>query len=128
MAIEVPLLDLAFKANADFSTNQFFLVKLDTTANSTVGTCSATTDTILGILQNKPGSLQAASVRIMGVSKCVASGSISAGSFVTTDATGRAAAQGLGSTSTYQVGVALDQVTALGQVVSVLLTHPGRGA
>src|SRR3989304_416990 len=128
MAIEVPLMDLAFKANADLSTLQFYLVKLDTTAALQIGTCSATTDNPVGVLQNKPGSLQAATVRVQGVSKAVCGGALGNGSLVTTNASSQAAGVGTGVTTSYTLGFALDTVTTAGEVVSIFLKHAGRGA
>lgn len=126
MAVETPLLDLAFQANADLQSVQFYLCKL--TAANTVGTCSATTDTALGVLQNKASTNQAAAVRILGVSKVVVDTSgVTFGSAVVPAANGKGTGQGVNGGS-YAIGYALDTTTAANQVATVLLIHPGRNA
>lgn len=128
MAFEVPLLDLAFTADSNYATTgQYLFVKVN--GATQVGTTSATTDTIVGVMQNKPGSLQAAAVRVLGVSKLVAGGALTAGSLISTDAAGKGTMVAVATgTTQYSVGIALDTVTAANQLVSVLMTHPGRGA
>lgn len=126
MALETPLLDIAFKADADLSSLQYHIVKV--TGEWQCGTASATTDTPLGVLQNKPGSLQAAAVRILGISKVVAAGAITAGNLVGTHSNAKGTAVTAGGTAAYSLGMALDTVAASGEVVSVLLMHAGRGA
>lgn len=130
MALEIPNLDISFTANADLSSLQYHFVKV--TGAWQCGTTNGTSDTILGILQNKPGSAQAAEVRIQGVSKLVASAAITAGSLVSTAANARGVAVPVGlaggSGAADVAGIALDTVANNGEVVSVLLTHIGRGA
>lgn len=126
MAFEVPLFDVAFSTNADLSSLQYHLVKV--TGAVQVGTCSATTDTPVGILQNKPGNAQAAQVRVHGVSKLVADAAITAGNLVCTAANAKGTTVAINGTAAYTIGIALDTVTAQGEVASVLLTHAGRGA
>lgn len=128
MAFELPLFDVAFKANADLSSLQYHIVKLDTANDVRIGTCSATTDTPVGILQNKPGSLQAAQVRVFGISKVVASAAMGPGSMVATAANAKAANIATGIAGTYSLGLSLDTVANAGEVASILLTHAGRGA
>src|SRR5579863_8111299 len=66
---------------------------------------------IYGVLQNKPAAGAAAAVGIMGVTKAVAGGSISAGAFVQVmdDGSGRFVTHGSTAVS---VGVALETVAA----------------
>ena len=126
MAFEIPLFDVAFSTNADLSSLQYYMVKV--TGAVAIGTCSATTDTPVGILQNKPGSAQAAQVRVHGISKAIADGAVTAGSLVATSADAQAAMTATGNVAVYTIGIAMDTVANAGEVCSVLLTHAGRGA
>lgn len=130
MAFEIPLFDVAFTAQTDLSACQYHFVKV--TGAVQCGSASGTTDTVIGVLQNKAGSAQAAQVRVFGISKLISSAAIGAGSMVATSATGLGVAvqDGLasGAAGAYVAGVALDTSTAINEVVSILLTHAGRGA
>lgn len=126
MAFELPLFDVAFTANTDLSSRQFYLCKVDLTADVKVGTVTANTDTIVGVLQNKPGSAQAAQVRVFGVSKVVASGAITPGCLVTGNSSAQAATIIGGSATVYTCGLSLDTTANSGELVSVLLMHQGR--
>jgi hypothetical protein len=127
MAFEIPVLDIALKADADLSTTgQYLFVKV--TGVQQVGLCAATTDTPLGILQNKPGSLQAGAVRVYGVSKLVADATLTAGSLIATAANGKGTMTATGTAGAYTMGIALDTAAAANGVASVFLTHAGRGA
>jgi len=94
--------DLTFPANADLSTHQYKWVKMAT--GSKVDICSAITDVPIGILQNKPTANQAASVRLLGVSKLKAGGTIGVGSMLGTDASALGKALVVGDTTQYVVG------------------------
>ena len=126
MALETPLLDLAYAANADLSALQYHIVKI--VSANTCGTTSATTDTPVGVLQNKPASGQGASVRIFGVTKCVAGAAVGAGSLVVTTAAARGSTVTSGVTTSYALGLSTDAAAADGEVFSLLLLHAGRGA
>ncbi|MFA6972746.1 MAG: hypothetical protein WC208_15290 [Gallionella sp.] len=74
---------VSFKSADAYSTCQYYPVKL--TADNTVGTCSATTDRVIGILQNKPEAIGAtADVLLSGgaVSKVITSGTIAAAGLI----------------------------------------------
>jgi len=58
---------LAFRADADLRTKQFFIVKL--TGDNQVGLPTAATDTALGVLQNKPNAGEAAAVWVAAGSR-----------------------------------------------------------
>lgn len=79
MAWENGILDLSFVAAEDLSNDQHRFVVLSTTG---VRRPDSETEGALGILQNAPGAGEAASVRILGVSKLVAGGALGVGIFV----------------------------------------------
>jgi hypothetical protein len=94
------------------------------TGAKTAGLCTASTDYVIGVLQNKPQYTgQAAQVGFLGVSFVitgagVASSNISAGNKVMSDATGAAVNQ----TSTNTIaGVALASSSTPGELIPVLL-------
>ncbi len=66
MATDNVILDLPFEAAEDLSLDQYRIVVLDT---GKVRRPDAATDIPLGVLQNAPAAGEAATVRVMGVSK-----------------------------------------------------------
>lgn len=95
---------------------QYHLVKV--TGAAQCGLAGAT-DTVMGVLQNKPQNTgAAATVAIRGVSKVVAGEAITAGSKVYAKADGTV--QDTTTTNTY-VGVALQSASAAGELIPVLL-------
>lgn len=75
-------------ASEDLSSKQYFIVQLDATGGIEVA--EGATDFIVGVLQNKPESGQAATYRFLGTSKVQAGGAITVGAWVTTAADGEA--------------------------------------
>jgi hypothetical protein len=69
--------DITLIAGADLSTHQFKGVKLDAAGAAVL--VAAATDVPVGVLQNKPTSGQAATVRVLGVTKFLSGGTITAG-------------------------------------------------
>ncbi len=117
MAYEQELKDFSFKASADLSAKQFLFMLV-----SGVDTCtvtSAATDTVLGVLQNKPASGEAADVRCYGIAKVVAGGTVTAGDRVGTDNAGKAVTKTADADKI--AGLALS-TAASGELVSILLT------
>lgn len=68
MSTENGILDVSYPAAEDLSSDQYRIVVLDT---QQVRRPNATTDIGLGVLQNAPASGEAASIRVIGVSKIV---------------------------------------------------------
>jgi hypothetical protein len=68
MSTENKILDLSYEAAEDLSSDQYRIVVLDT---GEVRRPNATSDIPLGVLQNAPAAGEAASVRLIGVSKIV---------------------------------------------------------
>lgn len=81
----------SFVASADLRTKQFFLVKLHTVATQ-VALAGAAED-VVGVLQNKPNTGEAAEVAPIGAGqklKCVAGAAIAIGARIGCDAAGKA--------------------------------------
>lgn len=107
---------ISLVAGADLTNAQGRFVTLDSTG--AVILADAATDSVVGVLLNKPGLGQAAAVAVGGVVEMVAGGAVGVGARVGPDANGRAVASGATDRG---FGVALTAATAAGQTVSVLL-------
>lgn len=106
MALEQPLFNIGFMlAGADLSTKQYYFVKDD--GNGLVVLCGAG-EQALGVLQNAPASGEAADIAVLGVTKVVCSGALSAGAAIACDASGKAKAAVAGKTDTSDAGAAAD--------------------
>ena len=119
--------DLSFKAAADLRTNQYNFVKLD--ANGNVVLCSAAGEKAIGVLQNKPNTGETAVVRVLGLSKLVASAAIAAGDFVATTAAGLGKTalrlvQASGNASNV-LGMALRAAAGAGVIIAVDVQRTG---
>ncbi len=107
MAYESPGIDLGtLTAAADLSGKQYYFVKL--ASATTVNVCTAITDIPIGVLQNDPTSGQSAVVRIFGLTKVSADGTLAAGNIIGTSADSQADAISRGTDNS---------VTILGQAV-----------
>ncbi len=109
------------KAGADLSTHQYKPVKITAAgAVPTVGLCTAATDRVFGILQNKPKANEAAELhRGGGIGKVVADGSgtaIAAGDLLGTNAASVAVKKA--AVNDLFFGIALEACAAAGLVIS----------
>lgn len=96
------------------SGKQYCFVKI--TGSHQVGLCTAATDNVIGILQNKPQKPgAAATVGIYGVSNVIASAAIAAGALVAPTASGTAVTDA--TNGKYQ---AIKAATAAGEQIPVL--------
>ncbi len=121
MAYESPAIDLGtLTAAADLSDKQYYFVKL--ASATTVNVCSAITDLPIGILQNKPdASGKQAVVRIFGISKASADGTLTAGRWIGTSSDSQAAGITPGSdTTVYVMGQAI-QAASAGETFTMFL-------
>lgn len=75
-------------AGEDLSAKQYYIVQQNASGNVEVG--EGATDLILGVLQNTPESGEMATYAKGGVCKVVSDGTGSIGSWVTSDASGKA--------------------------------------
>jgi uncharacterized protein DUF2190 len=106
--------DISRTAGADLSAKQFHWVK--ESAGGLVS-CGAGDDP-LGVLQNNPGNGEAATVRVMGVSKLVADAAVAQGARVASSADGQGVTAGV---NTAFAGMALAAAGAAGEIFPVLL-------
>lgn len=111
----------SYVAAADLSSSQYHIVEL--TGNDQCNVCNNAGDQPIGILQNDPGSGQAATVwSNFGVSKVVSDGSgtaIARGDLLGTNASGRAVKKAADADRV--IGIALDASTANGTIIRVEL-------
>lgn len=126
--------DVSLLAAADLSAKQFYAVKVDSNGKAAVAGAG---EHAVGVVQNDPTSGQAATVRIGGVTKAKAGGSITAGDRVAADASGTFVAATLAKVNTSDGGAASDPVIASnvfgvalegassGEIFAVLITHSG---
>lgn len=127
-------LDLSCKAAADLSAaaNQYKFVEITGESDGVpeVNVCNAATDVPLGVLQNRPGSGQAAVVRVRGVTKIQADAALATpGTQVGTSADGQADAKVPGTDITeYVRAITLEAVAAAGNLVRCLLVDPHRAS
>ena len=119
---------VSFKSADDYSSDQYYPVKI--TAANTVGTTSATTDAVIGILQNKPEQNMTADVALLhsgGIAKVVTGGTIAAAGWVTLGTDGRCVAPLTADALRSQyIGYAVEASTTTaasggGDIISVVL-------
>ncbi len=107
------------KAAADLRTHQYHLARA-----TGAGTCNVASEAaggandLIGVLQNKPNTNQAAHIGVQGESKVVAGGSITANVWITTNGSGRAAAAVSGDNV---VGLALEAAGGDGDRIRVYI-------
>ena len=120
MAYESPGTDIGtFTAAADLSAKQYHFVVL--ASATTVNVATAITNAPIGILQNDPESGEQAVVRISGVSKVVADGTLAAGNFIGTSADAHADAISPGTdTTVYMTGQCVEAASA-GETTTMIL-------
>ena len=122
MPYELNVFSQTRQAGQDLSTKQYYFVTLNSSGQVILPT--ATTDVPYGILQNKPGSLQAALVMRIGVSRLVLGGSIITGANnVGTDAAGKGTlfAAGVAGTAGYPVGYMEEGADAANSIGAVAI-------
>lgn len=108
-----------FKAGADLSAKQYYIVKLDTVQNQVV-LAAAATDKLLGVLLNAPVANQEARVHMnTGTVKVVAGAAITLGAYVTSDGSGKAVATTTDKDKT--IGIALQAAAADGDIIEVAM-------
>ena len=108
-----------FTAAADLSAKQYHFVIL--ASATTVNVATAITNAPIGILQNNPTSGQQAIVRISGMSKVVADGTLAAANFIGTSADAQADAISPGTdTTVYMTGQCLSAASA-GETTEMIL-------
>jgi hypothetical protein len=120
MAIKAVGTDISIVASGDLSANQFRAVKLD--ANGRTVLSGLGDLQTVGVQQDKPTALgQPSMVRISGVTKALAGGTVAIGARVTSDATGRLITA---TTGNQVLGIALT-AAVVGDIFTVLLDSRG---
>ena len=120
-------LDMTFEAGGDLSAKQYFFVKLD--SDQQVILATGATDKVLGILQNKPESGEAAVVRLLGRSKVSADASLAIADLIGTSADGQADVKLPGTDTTeYVKGIVVKAVSNAAEIAEVILLPFTRGA
>ena len=104
-------------AGESLASAKYHIVQLDASGN--VEIAEGATDLIVGVLQNKPASGEAAIYRFLGTSKVVAGGVVTLGDWVTAKSDGRA----LTTTTDLDViiGRALETSATDGDIIEVTL-------
>ena len=121
MAFDNFYVDLTFTASGDLSAGQYKFVKLTGTGDQ-VAICNGATDIPVGILQSKPTAAgQAATVRVLGVSKVQADASLTVGTLIGTSGDGQADAKAVTDTTEYVVGAVIGAAGAAGEIATVLI-------
>lgn len=119
MSQSILLPEKSFTTGASsLATKQYYLMKQHT--DGTLIIAAAATDSIVGVLQNKPVVGAAALVRFSGTSKVIAGGAIPVGAFVTSNASGQAVATT--TAGDVVIGVHLGTAAAAsGDVIEIML-------
>ncbi len=122
MSVQNNLLNKSFVASADYSAKQYYIMK-QTTSTTPYGIvlASAATDNVIGILQNEPNVGETGVVAIIGTAKVIAGTPISIGEFIVADSNGKA--NTIQAAGEIVIGQALEEATAAGDIIEVLITH-----
>ena len=120
--------------SASYATNQFFIVTLSTAGTGASGLpqivlCASATEGVngaIGVLQDTPKQGQPANVRLLGISKVVAttSAAVTFGSLVTCNAAGFACVADTTGQQVLGRCIAASTTLALGAYAEVLMTGP----
>lgn len=116
---EIAIYDESYVAGVDLSAAQYKIVSFGSTGGVALG------GAVVGVLQNKPPSGQAAQVRHHGISRLIVNGSgtpiVRGSPIASSSGTGIVATIG-----TIAIGTALEPSTVNGDQIAVLLTGPFR--
>jgi hypothetical protein len=116
----------ARRSGQDLTNFQYRVVRFAGADNVSVASNDvslAATEVPRGILQNNPGSGQAATVAYLGQSKARAGAAITVDNFITTNGSGKVVAAGSGDII---IGTALEAAGAEDEIISVQLFPPVR--
>jgi len=117
-----------FLVSSDLSAKQYYFVEA---ASGVITVANAITDICVGVLQDKPVSGQTGEVCMLGFTKVVAGGAITAGALIGTTTAGKAVALAAGTDTTqYILGRALTGASGDGQVIDAAINclNPARAA
>lgn len=118
MAYEESLKCVTIPANADLSAKQYFFGKVSNSSGIGQVAVCGDGEAAIGVIQNDPSSQgDATTVGISGISKVSAGGTITAGNYVASDASGEAV---VAATGDIIAGIALESGVD-GDIIPVLL-------
>ena len=121
-----PVLDYSFTAAEDLSSYQYHFVCINTSGNAAL--MDAVGDIPVGVLQNAPESGEAATVRILGISKVVANDAVDEGAHIKAEFVGVTdcgKAEANTATYTTSLGRCVSASGAEDDLCSVMLTPGG---
>ena len=119
MSQSVNILEITFKAEADLSAVQYYVMKVS--AEDQVNIPTARTDVTIGVLQNEPKSGENAVIRVAGTTKAKSWSTITRGTYVTATADGRIMTAD--TDKDVVIGIALESAAADGDIIEILLTQ-----
>ena len=120
VAYEILGQDVPLKAAADLSAKQFYILRIS--GDDTVNTGN-TTSYPIGVQQNDPAAAgRATSVRISGLTKCIAGEEITAGNPIAPDTDGKGV---VATSDSYMIGIAVIGASAKDEIFTLRL---GTGA
>jgi predicted RecA/RadA family phage recombinase len=124
MAFSENLQTITLTAASDLSSKQFYFVAVDTDGKAAL---TGDDGNPIGVLQNKPEAGEAATIAIAGVTKLYigTESGLGAGYNVGCDSN---SAGKVSDTGSFRMGVALEDPTSDGDIVSVLLQKNGKQA
>lgn len=108
-------------ASGDLSSSQYKLVRAASTAGAVVVVDGDQTDIVLGVLYNTPTSGQEAEIAIGPVVKAQGEASLTYGSYVTGDTTGRLKASTTANDDIF--GITLEASSTAGDIIRVLVSR-----
>ena len=125
MSQQIGVLEITRKAEKDLSTNQYYFVEMGGAAGQ-IDVCDNAGDLVLGVLQDKPNvANKLCTIRVMGTTKVVCSGTVTEMARVGTSADGKCVVK---STAVDLVaGIALE-AGAAGDIIEILLTPAAQRA
>lgn len=112
-----PFEAVTLEADADLSDYQYRVMRISGARRCNVNTGDTNT-TVIGVLQNNPSSQQAATVAFIGRSKVKCGAAVTAGGYITSNASGKAIDAGSGD---MVIGRALEATNAEDEVFQALL-------
>lgn len=123
MAIQLPVLEMSFIAEDDFSNYQYRFVCLSTTEGY-VKLADSTSEQVIGVLQNAPDEGETANVIMLGVTKVVASEALNPNDivdcqYVSGADTGKAISYVTGGD---KLGIVIIAASAENKIASIFLT------
>ena len=121
MSQQIGILDASFIAGEDLDDEQYYAVYLS--ADQTVKLCTTAHLDMIGWLQNKPLSGEAAVVRMIGTTKAVASEVIAVGKRVLVGTDGKLDEENTAAQAEVRLGgIALEAAAADGDIIEIFIT------